>query len=669
VGDPQWIGILERIGEPHSARNRFTARYAYMIVPVGKTLDLNFIDNDAKGLDMTMNENGFMRNQGFGSWEINMAAFLADLNTNVWNPPASRYEYITDPAISSRGVAFIDARELLTWRYAPPDWQIGVNPSPHRYLASVEALFGMAGDAAFPSDMIDGYSNGFGPTGVDNDDPQQPWPGAESKKHFFSMHDLFRAPKPPDYPNLINHLTQASTGPSLYDRYTPYRLLCQLGTDSAPEPEDKINLNYINVDVPGLGPVKASDFIPWVKTNITNFRGRPVNVDINGVELFFTNVVARLLREEFGRFSWREGIPIFTNNSARFTNFSGLVERLYSPRIHQLLQLAANIYDGTHGSKTGEDYPHYPTVLRPQFETRGRDVFITNYVEEPSTNFMRRAWRDVEEAMYEPIKPDDNVYGIPLIIGAKKGFPNFNKFSLQTHVLVNRKLEFRKRSVNDRFPNETNQMFMIGVTNSFAIEAFNSYSNAFPRRLDMVVANVMTTVLTNDSVMPPVSKRLPVGMATNIPPGQWLGLTTPQSMQPYQVPVYTNLITLSNSVFYLTPSPHLEFVGSGNTFERNQRSYTNHWGLTVTNRCLFFLIDNGHVVDAVSLAGLDTLFDISQELNKELAPASSPSVAKLWSIKPFKNVNEGVNNQILVSLDKNISGESDWANYELGGDK
>ena len=27
---------------------------------------------------------GFLRNQGVGTWEINLAAFLTDLNTNLW---------------------------------------------------------------------------------------------------------------------------------------------------------------------------------------------------------------------------------------------------------------------------------------------------------------------------------------------------------------------------------------------------------------------------------------------------------------------------------------------------------------------------------------------------------------------------------------------------------
>jgi len=52
-------------------------------------------------------------------------------------------------------------------------------------------------------------------------------------------------------------LSGAGNSVSTYDRYTFYRLLSQLGVDSAPE-TGKMNLNYVNVDnsgniVPNIG--------------------------------------------------------------------------------------------------------------------------------------------------------------------------------------------------------------------------------------------------------------------------------------------------------------------------------------------------------------------------------------------------------------------------------
>ena len=90
-------------------------------------------------------------------------------------------------------------------------------------------------------------------------------------------------------------------------------------------------------------------------------------------------------------------------------------------------------------------------------------------------------------------------YDVPIVVGAKRGFPNFNEFALQTVVQVSRKLEFRKNNVNDVTPSETNQMFMLGVSNVFGLEAWNSYSNVYPRGLQVLYAYSSTTLLTNNA--------------------------------------------------------------------------------------------------------------------------------------------------------------------------
>ena len=80
---------------------------------------------------------------------------------------------------------------------------------------------------------------------------------------------------------------------STYDRYTFYRLLSQLGTDSTPE-SGKMNLNYDNLDAydqwsaPTASPA-ATNFCP----------GRPLD--------FFTNAADRLLRAYTTQ--WRNSNP------------------------------------------------------------------------------------------------------------------------------------------------------------------------------------------------------------------------------------------------------------------------------------------------------------------------------------------------------------------------
>ena len=131
IGDPQWVGVLERPDVPHGPNNKFLSRYAFVCLPTGDSLDLNAIHNQALhgnastsvdpppvGLGDT-----FFRNQGVGSWEINLAAFLADLNTNEWGqdvgltPTFYQYNQANQLANANSGHAFDDARALLAYRY------------------------------------------------------------------------------------------------------------------------------------------------------------------------------------------------------------------------------------------------------------------------------------------------------------------------------------------------------------------------------------------------------------------------------------------------------------------------------------------------------------------------------------------------------------------------
>ena len=115
VGDPQWIGVLARPDLPHGPNNYFVARYAFFAAPAGNTLDLNYIHNQALNQGLSASD-GFFRNQGVGSWEINLAAFLTDLNTNQWDTTIAPYNYL-EPASVNNGFAFQDAFSLLYDRY------------------------------------------------------------------------------------------------------------------------------------------------------------------------------------------------------------------------------------------------------------------------------------------------------------------------------------------------------------------------------------------------------------------------------------------------------------------------------------------------------------------------------------------------------------------------
>ena len=154
-GEPEWIGVLRDPIFPHSATNPFVGRYAYMVLPVGKTLDLNFIHNYSKSLGdgvpsldsvtspSTFPNNvalgnwhdGFSRDQGVGSWELNLAALLLNLNTNIYLnelSPANQYDYIVPPQSqlteesANEGLCFNDAWSMVYYRYGAPSW----SPAP-----------------------------------------------------------------------------------------------------------------------------------------------------------------------------------------------------------------------------------------------------------------------------------------------------------------------------------------------------------------------------------------------------------------------------------------------------------------------------------------------------------------------------------------------------------
>ncbi len=227
VGDPEWIGIPEHPDWPHSPSNRFIARTAFVVVPAGKTLDINYIHNNARNLiPGPTPQIGYVRNQGVGPWEINLAAFLRDLNTNVWNAPGS---YTYNPPVAKQqlggvgGFAFSDALSILTNRYVRngPNWMSPV---------SVNRAFGGRADNFIRRDQINEYSDGPIMTGTSlptetgnvtsSDDPTKLWSGANNTNGFSSIQELFDPTK--TSVAFTNRLRKALAGPGTYNQNTFY---------------------------------------------------------------------------------------------------------------------------------------------------------------------------------------------------------------------------------------------------------------------------------------------------------------------------------------------------------------------------------------------------------------------------------------------------------------
>src|SRR6185369_6514742 len=128
----------------------------------------------------------------------------------------------------------------------------------------------------------------------------------------------------------------------------------------------------------------------------------------------FTNVAELLLQSQLGLSVMR--IQVAPTNE-------------YTPAVHRLLQVAANMNDaGMNDPDVGRD--PFPSVFRPLFTCSGSNVFICGYTNDNNPDSAR------EWFAHAPA-------GIPMIVGAKKGLPSFNELVFQTVVQVTRKLELR----------------------------------------------------------------------------------------------------------------------------------------------------------------------------------------------------------------------------------
>ncbi len=680
VGDPEWIGQLERPGFPHSPSNRFVARYAYIAVPVGKTLDINAVHNYARQRSpAVMNTgDGFIRNQGVGPWEINLAAFLADLNTNLWFYETNSYRF-QDLTLPNVGSAFDDALSVLRFRY---------NGNMAFNMPSVANLFGTAGANAFRTDFMDGYSAGplmtltWWPSPPDADLTRVqmvPWSGADNPQKFFTTQDLFDRAKftinqnPPFV--LSDRLRSAGLTNSSYDRYTFYRLLAQLGTDSTPDNPDVMNLNYDNLVTKVENPVtrvmeraSTTNFIRWEDVDrLAAGPGQHTGL------AFFTNAAARLFASSG-----------FDTKVINYTNIQVWPTNLYTPSVHRLLQLAANMYDATtyRPAVLGTNQP--PSVFRPilKYGVGGGDnVFIIGYepvmradVITSRLNLMRDLTLRSDR---QAIGPNDLAYGVPLVIGAKKGWPNFNEFSGQTSIQVSRKLEFWRDPISGKV-NETNQMYIVAVTNNFGLEAWNSYQNPVSADLELYAQGEVFGFMTNSSgnvVLDTVHRAF---KTENINPSTWAGYTDENyARYSFRVPIdpKTNQVMLLTNSTYVNATRLLRPLTG--VFERRSGFPNLDLLLNLRTRFKFVLVDRSlnRIIDYVSLDAVEDTLNIPEIISDGSIYPKTPTAkytpnanpGSLWATnRSGANLNRptfGVVNQILAGIGGIMISEQQWRNF------
>ncbi len=611
VGDPEWIGVLENPGQPHSPSNRFVGRYAFVVVPEGKTLDLNYAHNQAKRLDP--NAVSYARNQGVGSWELNLAAFLHDLNTNSW--PLTEYRFLTNLTAPSSGTAFLDALRLVNWRYS----------NSYNNLRSAAQFLGTAGGDLARDDLVDTYTDGPLQLGEKpppfnlRDNITLPWSGSENPRALFDVQELFLTNR--TWAAFTNRLRQPGASLGSYNRYTFYRMMAQMGVDSAPSLAGRINLNWDNASA---GTIYSNwSAITW-----------------------FTNAAELMLRSQFG--IGLNGVQVYSNS-------------VYGPEVHRVLQVAANLYD--YATNVGPSYPFFPSVFRPVLTNQNStNIYITGYTEITNLAFLADPWLDLNVAADRNRIGNGqvNVFGLPLVVGAKKGIPNFNEFSLQTAVQVTRKLQVAKRSLTDPSP-LTNQLYILSISNFFGVEAWNSYTQAFPRALEMRVTNHCSITLSNRFQRILSTNFISSGV-TNIAANAWRG-------EEFKLPLTNLVLFLTNSAYYFNP-PRFVPLQQAPVFDATPGFPTPDWQIYVTNRLQYILIDraNNRVLDFVNVTNLNGGMDIMGALvgNENRFADRQVNVGTFWRTNRVAGgVPEGIAYQVFVSM-SNVLSTTEWNNYGVG---
>lgn len=379
---------------------------------------------------------------------------------------------------------------------------------------------------------------------------------------------------------------------------------------------------------------------------------------------FFTTVASRLLSEEMGM--KLSCIQIYPTNQ-------------YTPAVHRLLQVTANIYDCTTTN-------YYPSVFRPLFwktnEFIGGGVYQTNiyitgyqYVQEPlSTNgppiFTMPTDASDPTILFGSSGMSNNIYGIPWVIGVKKGLPNFNALEMESCFFIERELQFTRSTINSSGRiYTTNQMYIMGVSNILGVEFWNSYAAAFTNPVTIVAQDTLSFALTNDAGVTVAN-----GFVTNSAYTQavWPGAS-------FFLPLGSNCVVMQ-PLNPLSPSPNGTYVyfsgpGSANVSgfpftgpcfiptSLDPSNFVNvgtpplpNFGMAMTNHLQAYIEDtNGYILDYVQLGDMDS----SLNVNQAIADNSEGFSQGLWSTNfyPETTMPFGVFEQLLVSEGMSIPPE------------
>ncbi len=378
-------------------------------------------------------------------------------------------------------------------------------------------------------------------------------------------------------------------------------------------------------------------------------------------------------------------IPIF-----RF-NYPGIQ---YNEAIHRMLQLAANIYSATIASNyapnqtrlpsLGGPQPNirHPFVFRPLFQrvhvgalNDGIDIVgFTNDVSDAflAINQMRQPYYELNSNNVIAGYINDfakrgslgfNVKGIPWVVSAEKGTPQFYQYTYNNRILFTRKVLFSRygnggQADTNRPPQFTNQFYVMAVSNSFGIGAWNPYTTPFGGShsgTTYYLSNYVTIELTNNQSVHPYGytngfsyvwdPRLHSG---KILWPAWSGVPTASSTAGF-VTLFSNNVVGIPPCYFSESQQRLIFFTNGiissNSFlpqDTNQTAWPVHnWTLNVTNHVVYALFDGSPargnaLLDYVNLGPFGSSISFTNTILQHsvggLQGSGSPFANNPWAI-------------------------------------
>lgn len=545
MGDPEWIGVLN--DSSLGPKNRFDYRYAYMVIPAHKTLDLNHIHN--KDMATGFSADGYWRGTGNASWDINLAGLLNALDPNMWT-----YGNYTgqSPAF---GTAFGQSYGIYKDRGV--DRVTGLHAYRYNYYYAPGMVSVAGGNPGYGSHIPLGAPNGR------------------------AFHDIF---------NLLNGRPTVDVRLNNYEFFTSqllqsgpnafYQLAGSISTITQPIPTGKLDLNaffpLVNVVSNFLAANNALEcrlphsLATGTTVNFLDFGSTPLQFRLSSggslltmpqnqillldVVDFNNRPLVQLRRFSDGQLLYLEKLPsgapapnwvldrsgsMFKEVAARLlqlppnlytVNPMGMIDGFdiptndpqfgMTPNNLRLLQLAANIVDAYSANA-------YPAVFHPQTERDGVNIRIKNFVREPNSAFL---------ATFGGLSnPTDYLFNgekreVPLVIGVHKRFgagtttPSLGEISVQAILRIGQSLN----------PNGTVKLTAQPqiILNA---EAFNPAQGTFDHSI--VKANVKGTFYLNSTAVPfnlPVS--LIRGQVTTLPATWTLSTGAINASSPVGIP-------------------------------------------------------------------------------------------------------------------------------------